>query len=166
MKKELESKLIISVERGLMITISKLLDPKLITFLGVETREEALCNLVEIIHHAGKLRSKEEFLKAILDREAIISTGIGLGVAIPHAKLAGYNLFFIAIGILKKGIDWKALDDTPVRIVFMIGGPENQQTEYLQILSQLTMMINDEEIRKKLLTLNSPEAIIKVLKNF
>jgi len=149
-----------------MVTISKLLDPKLITFLGVEAREEALRALVEVVHHAGKLRNKEEFLKAILDRESIISTGIGLGVAIPHAKLAGYEHFFIAIGILKKGVDWKALDETPVRIVFMIGGPENQQTEYLRILSHLTMMINDEERRKKLLTLNSPEAIIKLFKNF
>lgn len=149
-----------------MVIISKLLDPKLITFLGVQTREEALCALVEIVHHAGKLRNKEEFLKAILYRESIISTGIGLGVAIPHAKLAGYEHFFIAIGILKKGVDWKALDETPVRIIFMIGGPENQQTEYLQILSHLTMMINDEERRKKLLTLNSPEAIIKLFKNF
>ena len=149
-----------------MEIISKLLDPKLITFLGVETREEALRALIEVVNHAGKLRNKEEFLKAILNRESIISTGIGMGVAIPHAKLAGYDQFFIAIAILKKGVDWKALDEAPVRIVFMIGGPENQQTEYLQILSHLTMMINDEERRKKLLTLNSPEAIMKLFKNF
>ena len=124
--------------------------------------EETLSALVEVANHAGKITDKQQFLKALLDRESIISTGIGMGVAIPHAKLTGYDQFFITIGILKKGVDWKALDEAPVRIVFMIGGPENKQTEYLQILSRLTYAINDEEKRKKLLTLNSPNAIIEL----
>ena len=62
-------------------------------------------------------------------------TGIGIGVAIPHAKLEGYSDFFIAIGVQKKkGIDWNALDGSDVKLIFMIGGPENKQTEYLKIL--------------------------------
>src|ERR1700722_4102619 len=137
-----------------MISLSKLMDTKLVSFLGLESMEETLSALVEVANHAGKITDKQQFLKALLDRESIISTGIGMGVAIPHAKLTGYDQFFITIGILKKGVDWKALDEAPVRIVFMIGGPENKQTEYLQILSRLTYAINDEEKRKKLLTLN------------
>ena len=70
-------------------------------------------------------------------REKIVSTGIGMGVAIPHAKLPSFDRFFLAVGLqkVKDGIDWDALDGAPVRLIFMIGGPANQQTDYLKILS-------------------------------
>jgi len=71
----------------------------------------------------------------MLEREKIVSTGIGMGVAIPHAKLTSVEDFFIAIGILSKGVQWNALDGGPVRLIFMIGGPDDKQTAYLQILS-------------------------------
>jgi PTS system nitrogen regulatory IIA component len=148
-----------------MINISEYLDPKLVTFLGVETRDEALRALVEVVSASGKISNKEDFFKAIVGREEIVSTGIGMGVAIPHSKLPTYDNFFIAIGILKQGVDWNALDGAPVRIVFLIGGPDDKQTEYLQILSALTVAIKDEERRKKLLTLKSPAAIIKLFKD-
>jgi nitrogen PTS system EIIA component len=145
-----------------MIHISKYMDPSLVTFLDVRSREEALNAMVELLNHAGKLRDRDSFYAAIMEREKIVSTGIGMGVAIPHAKLASYDDFFIAIGILPRGVDWKALDNAPIRLIFMIGGPDDRQTEYLQILSTLTYEIKDEETRKKILTLNSKEAIIQL----
>ncbi len=149
-----------------MIKISNYLDPKLVTFLNVETRDEALLDLVEIASLSGKIENKEDFFRAIVGREEIVSTGIGMGVAIPHSKLSSYNDFFISIGILKKGVDWNALDGAPVRIVFLIGGPDDKQTEYLQILSGLTVAIKDEERRKKMLSLTSAEEIIRLFKDF
>lgn len=143
-----------------MINISKYLDPRLIIELQVNGRDEALRTMVDLLQDAGKLRDKELFYSAILERERIVSTGIGMGVAIPHAKLPFYNDFFIAIALLKEGIEWHAIDGTPVRLIFMIGGPDDKQTEYLQILSTLTTVIKKEELRKKILTLNSPPAII------
>ena len=108
----------------------------------------------------GELRDKKKFHGAILDREKIVSTGIGIGVAIPHAKLEGYSDFFIVVGVLKKkGVDWNALDGADVKIVFMIGGPDNKQTEYLKILSTLTQAVKDEERRKKILKANSPNEV-------
>jgi nitrogen PTS system EIIA component len=149
-----------------MVKISRYLDKQFITFLGVETRDEALLAMVEVLSAAGKIDNKEEFFKALVDRESIISTGIGMGVAIPHAKLPTYDDFFIAIGILKNGVEWDALDGAPVRVIFMIGGPDDKQTEYLQILSGITVAIKDEERRKKLLTLKSPSSIIKLFKDY
>lgn len=143
-------------------TISKYLDPKLIAFLNVNSRDEALEALVDVIDQAGYLHGKETFYQSILEREKIVSTGIGMGVAIPHAKLSAYDNFFIAIAILSKPVHWNALDGTPVRIIFMIGGPDDKQTEYLRILSQLTHAIKNEEKRKKLLNLNTPAAIIQL----
>lgn len=149
-----------------MMRISQYLDPKLIAFLEVETRDQALETLVDLLNASNKLKDKDVFLQAIIDREKIVTTGIGMGVAIPHAKLPSYDDFFIAIGILQKGVDWSALDGTPVRMIFMIGGPDDKQTEYLQMLSALTMAIKDEERRKKMLTSETPDAIIKLFKGF
>ncbi len=149
-----------------MVKISKYLDKKFITFLGVEERDEALLAMVEVLSAAGKIENKDEFFQALVDRETIVSTGIGMGVAIPHAKLPSYDDFFIAIGVLKDGVDWDALDGAPVRVIFMIGGPDDKQTEYLQILSGITVAIKDEERRKKMLTLKSPTSIIKLFKDF
>lgn len=143
-----------------MVKIARYLDPKRILFLDVHTRDEALHAMIDKLDSTGKLKDKNSFYEGIMDREKIVSTGIGMGVAIPHAKLPDYDDFFIAIGILHRGVDWHALDGVPVRLIFMIGGPDDKQTEYLQILSSLTAALKDEERRKKLLTLNSPDAII------
>jgi PTS system nitrogen regulatory IIA component len=147
-----------------MVKITRYLDPRLVMLLSTETRDDTLHALTEKLHGENKLHDSKIFFDSILEREKIVSTGIGMGVAIPHAKLPDYNEFFIAVGILQKGVDWKALDGGPVRIVFMIGGPDDKQTEYLQILSSLTMAIKDETRRKKLLTLTSPEKIIELFK--
>lgn len=143
------------------MTISSYLDARLITFLDAKTRDEALGQLVDLLDQAGELKDRDLFLQSILEREKIVSTGIGLGVAIPHAKLQGYDDFFIAIGIQRKeGIEWNSLDAGPVRLIFMIGGPENKQTEYLKILSHLTMAIKHEERRKRLLKALTPEEVL------
>lgn len=147
--------------------VSNYLDVDLIQFLEVSTRDEALSALVEALNQAGKLRDKNTFFRAILEREKIVSTGIGMGVAIPHAKLKGFSNFFIAIGIQKNnGLEWNALDKAPVRVIFMIGGPDDRQTEYLQILSRLTSAIKDEELRKKLLKAQSADEVIKLFEPY
>lgn len=145
-----------------MMELKNYIHPNLVYFLNVDTRDDALQEMIDRVYKEGKIIEKQPFYNAILDREKIVSTGIGMGVAIPHAKLPGYDQFFVAIGILSKGVDWHAADGGPVRIVFLIGGPDDKQTEYLQILSALTVAIKDEEIRKKMLTINSPHAIIRL----
>ena len=143
------------------VTIAHYLDPHLVLFLDVATRDEAIAQLIDQLDRAGQLKDKEAFHHAILEREKIVSTGIGLGVAIPHAKCAGYHDFFLAVGIQKRqGIEWEALDGTLVHIVFLIGGPEDKQTDYLKILSRLTLAIKDEERRKKLLKAMTVQNVI------
>lgn len=149
------------LNRGEMVTISKYLDERLVAFFDFEHRNDALEELVKVLDRAGKLQDRDAFFQAILEREKIVSTGIGMGVAIPHAKLVGYEDFYIAIGIQqKRGIEWNALDGQPVRLIFMIGGPEDKQTEYLRILSRLTLAVKDEERRKKLLKAKTAQEVI------
>ena len=150
-----------------IVKISNYLDVDLVVFLQAESRDDAIQILVDELSKSGKLLEKKTFFKAILDREKIVSTGIGMGVALPHAKLKDLKEFFVIIGIQKnQGLDWKAIDKAPVRIIFMIGGPDDRSSEYLQILSRLTQAIKDEEIRKKLLKASSSEEVIKLFENF
>jgi PTS system nitrogen regulatory IIA component len=149
-----------------MVTLSEYLSEGLIAFPDVSTRDEALSALTEVLHAHGRLKDPAAFLTAITEREKIVSTGIGMGVAIPHAKISLCPNFFIAIGVLPKGVDWNALDGAPVRLIFMMGGPDDRQTEYLQILSTLTLAIRDEDRRKRLLTLKDPKEIIALFQGF
>jgi nitrogen PTS system EIIA component len=147
-----------------MMSISDYMDPRQVLFLNVSTRDEVVRALVHLLYELGKLKNEEAFYQAIIDREKVVSTGIGMGVALPHARMPNYDQFFIAIGILQRPVDWHALDNVPVRLVFVIGGPDDKQTEYLQILSNLTQAVKDESRRKKLLTLQQPEAIIELFR--
>ncbi len=133
-------------------SISEFLDPDLVVFMHAKNRDEALTLLVDAAEKKQKLFDKEAFFDAILKREQIVSTGIGMGVAIPHAKLTGFEEFFIVIGIQQghEGIEWEALDGSSVRLIFMIGGPPDRQTDYLKILSRLTIAIKEEKRRQGL----------------
>lgn len=146
--------------------ISDYLDPRLISFLEVNTRNEATEALIDLLAESGKLVDKEAFCKAIHHREQLVSTGIGMGIAIPHAKMKDFDDFFIAIGIQqKKGLEWNALDKAPVRLIFMIGGPDDKQSEYLQILSMLTAKIKEPDLRKSLLRATSAREVLHLFAN-
>ncbi len=138
------------------------LNDKLVFFLDASSKEEALNEIVKKTVDAIDLPEAERFHKAIFDREKIVSTGIGMGVAIPHAKLECYDDFFITVAVLKAGIDWNALDGAPVRLIFLIGGPDDKQTEYLKILSSLTGVLRDEELRKHLIASSSNKEVMNL----
>ncbi len=141
--------------------LSELLSDGVVCFLRSNRRDEVLKLLVDALSSSGKIPDAKAFFDAVLKREKIVSTSIGMGVAIPHARLAGLNRFFVAVGVQrsKEGIDWNAPDGTFVKLIFMIGGPADQQTEYLQILSQLTAAIKDEKRRCGLLMAKNSEDI-------
>lgn len=147
--------------------ISDYLDSRLIKFLDVDTRDEAIDQLINVLDEEVGLVEKDKFTKAIFHREGLVSTGIGMGVAVPHAKLKDFTDFFIVVGIQqKKGLDWNSLDKAPVRLIFLIGGPEDKQTEYLQILSLLTSAIRDVELRKQLLNAKTKEQVLELFSHF
>jgi PTS system nitrogen regulatory IIA component len=162
-------------KKGQFVSIHKYLDPELVVFLDEipftrldqeeESVDSAIEKLVNALDQNGKLRDRGRFHKAILDRESLVSTGIGLNTAIPHAKIEGYEDFFIVIGIKREpGINWKTIDHSQVRLIFMIGGPDDRerQTEYLKILSHLTEAIMDQTRRAAMLNATSANQIIEL----
>ena len=88
------------------MTLAQYMDKQLITFSNAFSRDEILKELTQLIYEAGRIKDKKQFFEAILKREKIVSTAIGMNVAIPHAKLSGYDQFFIAIAILKQSVAW------------------------------------------------------------
>lgn len=148
-----------------IMTFVDCLNVNLIAFLDSSTQEEAIDALLGLLDKEGKLPNLKQFRTAIFHREQIVSTGIGMGIAVPHAKLSNLHQFFIAIGIQKtKGIEWNAVDQAPVRLIFLIGGPDDRQSEYLQILSQLTTAIKNLDLRKNLLTARTSQEVIELFK--
>lgn len=135
------------------------------TFLSlqVKERDKALLQMVDSLVSRGHVVNKKQFYQALLDREALISTGIGMGVAIPHARVEGEcHEFFLSIGVTKKGIDWGSIDDTPVRLIFLLGGPKGEQGQYLELLSALTTFIKEFEIKEKIVKARSHEEVINI----
>jgi PTS system nitrogen regulatory IIA component len=139
------------------------LDREGILIIDAANRDDVIDKMIDRAESGHHLVDKDLFYQGILNREQVVSTGIGMGVALPHAKNSHIDHFFIIVAILKKGVDWSALDGAPVRIVFMIGGPDDKQTEYLRVLSSITEVIKDEGLRKKMISAQNPESIMKLL---
>lgn len=139
------------------------LDKKLIFVGHASERNEAIAVLARLLTSEGKVPNEKALFDAVIEREKIVTTGIGMGVAIPHAKIKGYDEFYIAVGLLTEGVDWSALDGGKVRLIFLIAGPDDKQTEYLKILSLLTHSLKKEELRKQLLSAKSPDEVYKLL---
>lgn len=152
---------------GEMIVLAQYLDPKLVMFTQEVDRDKAIKELTTLLCKTGYVKDEPGFYQAVIDREKIVSTGIGMGVAIPHAKLESCHRFFIAIGIHKvKGIEWKSLDSLPVQLIFLVGGPTDQQKKYLKILSQLTGMIKYGGLREEIMKKTDPDQIIGLFKTY
>ena len=95
-----------------------------------------------------------------MDREHLLSTGFGLGLAIPHAKLNIIDDFIVGLAIHRDGVPFDSLDEQPVHILVMILGPDQQQDEYLKVLSRVTAFLKDQ--REKILSLEDNEEIYKL----
>jgi PTS system nitrogen regulatory IIA component len=149
------------------VSFSKYLDADLISFTTQTSRDLVIKELTALLKKKGHIQSEEEFYEAVINREKIVSTAIGVGVAIPHAKLENCEHFFIAVGIhTGKGIEWKALDGSLVKLIFLIGGPANQQKEYLTILSHLTALMKQEKVRNQLLQYKTPQEVAEFFKSY
>lgn len=136
--------------------------PQGIIFGKAATKEEALEQLIHAAARNPAVANAKALAEGIYNRERIISTGIGLGVAIPHAKIAGIQDFFICVSVLETGVDWDAIDEEPVRIIFLIAGPEAQQNQYLQLLARLSLTIKNQPKREAMLAAKTPAAIVEI----
>lgn len=144
------------------IDLRNYIRPELLQILQAESRSEVIDIMSRSIADQWLSDQKEILEEAILHRERLISTAIGLGIAIPHARLSNCSDFFVAIAVAQNGINWGSGDKEPVRLISMIAGPEDRQREYLQLLSQLTLFLRDEHNRKQMLSADSSADIYEI----
>ncbi|MGQ9588785.1 MAG: PTS sugar transporter subunit IIA [Planctomycetota bacterium] len=140
-----------------MKSLSRLLTPDRIIWLEESTKNECLERMVRCLAATAQGLDPDDVYHAILEREKLLSTGFGLGLAIPHAKLRDLKDFLVGLGIHRAGVDFDALDEKPVHVLVMILGPENQQEEYLKVLARVTAFLKDN--RERLPAMEKPEEI-------
>jgi mannitol/fructose-specific phosphotransferase system IIA component (Ntr-type) len=115
------------------------------------------------VSEAPEVADGERLIEAIMEREAIMSTGIGLGIAIPHAKIESVTDFVIGLGKSNAGIEFNSLDEKPVHFLVMIAGPKDQQERYLQLLAKITLKLKDSTVRRRLSEASSVDEIRSAL---
>lgn len=111
----------------------------------------------------GTITDEEEFLKDILKRENLESTGIGFGVAIPHARTKAVKKLVLAFGRSIQGIDFSSIDGKPSYLVFLIAAPEDEKSEYILILAKLSKILRREDIRRKLRGTEDAKEVIEII---
>lgn len=146
------------------INLSSLLQEKLINleFKG-KNKKEIIEELVDLIARSGKLKNKKAFLKAILEREKLGSTGLGNGVAIPHAKSKVVKDFVLVFGRRDSGIDFGALDGEKTYLFFSLASPEEEVGGHLKVLSEIARLIKDKFIVEGLKKAQTKKDIIKII---
>ncbi len=146
------------------ISLEGTIAPERVILLKAANKEAAIRELAQAISQSPDVGDGEALLEAILDRERIMSTGIGLGIAIPHAKIPSVREFVVALGKSPAGIEFNSLDGKPVHFVVMIAGPDQQQERYLQLLARITLKLKDAAVRRALNEAGSVEEILAALR--
>ena len=147
-----------------MIKVFKLLSLERIKILQPGPKSEILKELCRLISTSETINDREELEKAVFEREKIMSTSIGLGIAIPHVRLKSVTEMTMAVGVIKEGIDYEAFDDLPVRIIIMIAAPEGSHREYLSVLARIALLLKNSTIRNNILKAEQTEEIFELLK--
>ena len=131
--------------------------------LKSKNKEETLKELVEIIAKSENITDKEKCYAALVARENLGSTGIGKGVAIPHAKTEFSNKLTIGFGINREGVNFESLDDKQASIFFVFASPIKDSHTYLKILARISRLIRNEEFRNRLINAKTPAEIISFI---
>lgn len=147
-----------------VIEAYKFMDPSRIIDIDSDTKVDALQELTEIICTSDRITDNELFVKKILEREKLMSTGIGYGIAIPHIRDRSIKDFVIALGRKKNGIEYGSIDNKPVKLIFMIGANEKQDKDYNCLLARIVLRLKDRNFVKQLLNAKESSEIYELIK--
>lgn len=143
--------------------VSELLKPEfIISDLKGETKEEIINELIDLFKDDPRIEDIEKVRSAVLDREKVMSTGVGKGFAIPHGKTNAVNEIIGAFGKIKDGIDYDALDGNPVNLVFLLVGKDNLISTHIKLLSRISRLMNKDDFRHRLMEADNADEIVKL----
>lgn len=139
------------------------LSPEHVLDLHATTKSEALVELVDAVANSDAVGNRDALVEAVRAREGILSTGIGLGIAIPHARIESVHRFIVAVGRHRAGIEFESIDQRPVHIVVLIAGPKDAQKPYLELLAQLSKRLKIADVRARILAGASRDEVASLL---
>lgn len=125
-------------------------------------KESAINELIDLFKNDSRVDDIEKVRQAILDREKIMSTGVGKGFAIPHGKTDSVKEIIAAFGRKKDGIEYDALDGNPVNLIFLLVGRDTMISAHIKLLSRVSRMMNKDDFRLRLLNAETSEEIMNV----
>ncbi len=145
--------------------LSDLINKRLIDLsLQAKGKKETLEELADLLAKQRIIPDREKLVKILLERESLGSTGVGNGIAIPHAKTDLAKKIIIAFAKSDKGIDFDSLDKKPVYLVFLIIAPEEAHETYLRVLARISRLLHEERIRNGLRAAQSPRQVINLIR--
>ncbi len=147
-----------------MIHLTDYVSPERVSFLKSASKADALREMVELISKDPRVGDKGKLLEAIAARDEIVSTGIGFGIAIPHARIESVKRLCMAVGLSQAGVDYPSIDDKPVKILVLIAASAQDQNLYLRVLSRVMPFLKKE--REALLASKTPAEAYELLKRY
>jgi len=146
--------------------LTELLNDKAIdTRLRARTKREAIAELVELLENAHDIDSHGEILDRVFRREAMMSTGIGNGVAIPHGKAKLVDRLVAACGVAPEGIDFESVDGEPATLFILLVAPESGGALHVKVLANISRLLKEESVRQSLREATGPEAFLAALRS-
>lgn len=146
------------------VHLTELLTPERIKIpLQSGSKDEILGELVEVVGQNASVRDLDEILRAVREREEVLSTGIGNGVAIPHGKSAAIHELALVAGVKRDGIDFEALDGQPVQLFFLLVGPESAAGQHVKALSRISRLLRRDSFRIRLTEASTPEEFYSII---
>lgn len=136
----------------------------IIAELKSTAKEDVINELIDLFQNEPRVIDLKKVREAVLDREKIMSTGVGKGFAIPHGKTSAVNEILAAFGKTENPIDYQALDNQPVHLVFLLVGKDNMVSTHIKLLSRISRMMNKDDFREKLRLAKSSDEIIEIFK--
>jgi nitrogen PTS system EIIA component len=148
------------------VALDSLIGPELIfPELQGSDRPTVLQDLAERIAGLGLVRDADALYQKLWEREQLGSTGIGSGVAIPHCKMKGLERAVLAVGLLRKGVDFGAVDDEPVRVLFLLVSPNDSPAEHLQALAAISRWVKADRHVERVLKAPDRQAIYELFQH-
>lgn len=146
------------------MTIRDLLAAESINLNGTPAgKTEALNQCIDLMAKSGKIADMEKYRKGVFAREEEGTTGIGMGIAIPHCKSDAVTKAGLAAMVVKDGVDFESLDGTPAKIIFLIAAPNTEDNVHLQVLSKLSVMLMDEQFTNSLINADSVDEFLNII---
>ena len=139
-------------------------DGFIIAELKGSSKDEVINELIELFKGDSRVNDLDKVKEAVLEREKIMSTGVGKGFAIPHGKTNQVNEILGAFGKSTKPIDYQSLDQQPVHLVFLLVGKDNLVSTHIKLLSRISRMMNKDEFRNALIEAKTNEEILELFK--